>query len=53
MNAFVNGHMHSAQSPKRFPSVAFKTVPAFVCLIMAFSRLFKDDRRALLVVVLM
>ena len=38
--------MRSAPSLRRVPNVAFKTVPVFVGLTMAFSRPFKEDRPA-------
>ena len=41
-------HMRSIPSFRRFPNVAFETVPMFVWLTMALSCPFKEDRLALL-----
>ena len=40
-------HMHSTLSLKRFPNVAFETVPMFIWLTMALSSPFKEDHLVL------
>ena len=42
----IHIHPPPTQSLRSFPSVAFKTVPLFVWLTMAVSRLFKEHRLA-------
>ena len=39
--ALGKAHMHSTPSLRRFPNVAFETVPVYICLTMALSRPFK------------
>ena len=45
--ALGKAHMRSTPSLRRFPKVVFEMIPMFVCLTMALSRPFKEDRLAL------